>query len=129
MFDFFSYSTADDSILTKAFHLPNISASLLSRYKINDKIFTGLELFYVGKRYGRILPNQKINSTNNLVKDSKKRTLDGYFDINLSGQYQFSKNFGVTLDLKNLLNTKYEVWNYYQVRGTQVMFGLKYRFL
>ena len=56
---------------------------------------------------------------------SINRTLPAFVDINLGGQFNFNKSFGLYLEFKNILNKQYEQVNLYPVRGFQVLFGAK----
>lgn len=49
-------------------------------------------------------------------------------DLNVGGSYQFAKNFGVFLDVNNMLNNKRERWYNYPMVGLNFLAGLTARF-
>ena len=54
--------------------------------------------------------------------------LDGLFDINIGGEYWFSKNIGAFLDVNNLLNLKRQRWQNYPSFGLNLLGGITARF-
>jgi len=63
-------------------------------------------------------------------KDSENITRQGgvLFDLSLGGNYYFTKNIGVFLDINNLLNNKRERWYNYPTIGTNFMAGITAKF-
>lgn len=53
---------------------------------------------------------------------------DEFFDLGLGAEYLFSRNFSVFLNVNNLLNKKYMVWNLYRVPGIHVQGGITLSF-
>ncbi len=54
--------------------------------------------------------------------------LDPLFDINIGGEYWFSKNIGAFLDINNLLNLKRQRWQNYPNFGLNILGGITARF-
>lgn len=55
-------------------------------------------------------------------------TIPVAFNLGLSGQYDFLKRYSVFINLDNLLDSKYQRWNQYQVYGFNIFGGLKVKF-
>ena len=56
------------------------------------------------------------------------KTLPAAFDLNLSAQYAFLKNWHATLDVNNLLGSHYQRWYGYPMLGTNLRAGCVYTF-
>lgn len=56
------------------------------------------------------------------------RQEDVLLDLNVGASLQFTKNFGVFLDLNNILNNKRERWANYPTTGLNFLMGLTARF-
>lgn len=61
-------------------------------------------------------------------KENEKENRGGYFDINLSAEYNFYKNFSIFVIGNNLTNQKYQTFKGYKTLGAQVVGGLKIKF-
>ena len=99
---------------------PKINGELFGTYK-TDKWFAGTNLFFVGKRKGKlyeVLPAENFSTI----------TMDAYFDINFNGGYHFNDSFSVFLNLNNVLNNSYQRFNNFNVQGFQAMGGLTWKF-
>ena len=49
-------------------------------------------------------------------------------DANLLFDYKYNDRLGFFLNLYNLANQKYQIWNQYPVQGLNVMLGASYKF-
>jgi hypothetical protein len=119
--------TPSSTTLKHAYHKRAFDATLNGYYNIMDKIQVGGDVFFVGKRFGAV--NAPV------VADIKEYTLPSYVDVNTRVTYKFgelsAKSMGglrAWLELKNILGNQYEYWNFYPVRGFQVMGGVSYSF-
>ena len=68
------------------------------------------------------------SGTKYLLKGNTTRTNKGGTDLSLGASYDIKKNFGLWMDVNNVLNDKYERWNRYQVYGLNFMGGIILRF-
>ena len=80
-------------------------------------------IFYVGERKAQFY-NENPTDEPILITE----TLDGYFDINLAGNYKFNERLSFFLKLNNLANQKYEKWLNFPVQGIQILGGASYKF-
>ncbi len=117
--NFYSYSVGTDPVIKNPYQLPNLDVLITGTYAFESKLKIGLELYGASKRQGKSLYNL----------ENKERNIGGLFDMNLSSIYTVSKTLSVNLDLKNILNQKYELWNFYPVRGFQIFGGIKLNLL
>ncbi|MBL7815456.1 MAG: hypothetical protein JNL70_10610 [Saprospiraceae bacterium] len=62
------------------------------------------------------------------TKTGDIQRLNPLFDINIGGEYWFSKNIGAFLDINNLLNLKRERWQNYPNLGMNILGGFTARF-
>jgi len=58
---------------------------------------------------------------------SNINSIDGFFDLGLAFYYRLSKKFDLNLQLNNLLNKKYYLWNNYQEPKLNFLFGINYK--
>ncbi|MDB4174544.1 TonB-dependent receptor, partial [Bacteroidia bacterium] len=53
-------------------------------------------------------------------------TLDAINDLNLGIEYRYKKNISGFINVHNLLNQDYELWNNYQAQGFNVLAGVTF---
>jgi len=117
---FFSYNSEFES---EAWNLPEMKASLLMDYQINEKWFAGANFFYTGERKDR---EEIINQGGAL--GSRTITLDGFTDLNANVGYRFNDQLSIFAKGNNLLGDNYQRWSNFPVQGIQVMAGATYKF-
>lgn len=111
--DMYAYST--DKV-EAAWHRPTYRVTLNSGFNIVDKFLINADLIAQGGAKAFDL------ETNSAV------TLPAALELNAKLNYFFSKQFSVFIKGNNLLGSKYQIYQYYQVRGVQVLGGLTYMF-
>lgn len=111
--DYYSYSMKK---LDNPWHRPQYKAGFYSSYKMFDKVLLTVNLVSQGgaKAYD--------NETNSVV------TLKPAMNLDAKVRYFISKPFSVYVEGNNILNNKYFLYQYYQVRGVQVSAGLSWSF-
>lgn len=109
--------------LPEAWYLPNVRFNAGTDIAITDKLIVNANIFCVGNRKAQFYNE---NSTDEPIL--KTETLDGYFDVNLGGNYKFNERLSFFLKLNNLANQKYEKWLNFPVQGFQVLGGASYKF-
>jgi len=116
--DLNSYSVSTLKI-QKPFERPAFEWMVTGNYNIAHKITFGADLFFVGSRDATDLSFKQVT------------TLKPYIDLNVHASYAFAnvKGLKVFLELNNIFGNQYEVWNYYPVRGFQILGGVSYSFL
>ncbi len=113
--NYYSYAL-NNPLIQKPFHKPGLELGLGANYKIENKIVLGTNIFVMDKRYALLSNGKDIT------------TLKPVFDLNLNGTYKHSETLAFFVELNNLLNQQYQVWNNYPVRGIMVMGGVKINF-
>ncbi|RZS91884.1 TonB-dependent receptor domain-containing protein [Aquimarina brevivitae] len=115
-----SYTTDNEA---EAWNLPEVTATLMLNYQIDDNWSVGAQTFYVGER-------MDIDSTEAPTPSNPDPsiTLDSYMDANISVRYRFSDQLSVFVKGNNLLGNNYERWVNFPVQGIQVLGGLTYKF-
>ena len=116
-----TYSNYSSDVLDEVLNLPELTASVFGDFKFTDKIFGGVNLFYVGERI------DELQSTTALVT-SETITLDSYFDANLHVGYNITNRFTAFLKANNIANQEYQKWQSYPVQKLQILGGLTYKF-
>lgn len=111
--DYYSYTL---SKIEKPWHRPDFSSSILTRYKLDEKIIINAEFYYISGLMGKNPVSGKVTK------------LDPITDLNLRAEYRFSPAFSAYLQLNNIFAKKYQHYLYYPVKGINVLAGLTYQF-
>ncbi|MBZ9730157.1 TonB-dependent receptor [Salegentibacter sp. JZCK2] len=117
--EYFNYSTDNE---VEAWNLPDFKASLNADYQINEKWYTGANLFYIGERFDQ----ERVASAGEPTMSTV--TLDSFFDVNAHLGYRFNERLSIFAKGSNLLNNDYQRWTNFRVQGLQVLAGATYKF-
>lgn len=121
--NYFTYSTG---IQENPWYMPNYDLSLIGLYDLEDKIILELGAKLVGNREAQQIIYNELNAE---IIGINKISLKPYIDINLKGEYRYTPRMSFFLNLTNLANQKYDIYEGYKVQGIQVMIGATYSFL
>ncbi len=108
IFNYYNYSL---DILQNPFYKPEAELNLRASYKFNSKLNFGTELEFIGERYA-----------------SSFSKLEPYMLLNLDAEYKLTNNIYAFININNLFNTKYEIWNGYQNYRFHVLLGATFSF-
>jgi outer membrane receptor protein involved in Fe transport len=92
-------------------------------YQIDDKWYTGANLFYIGERKDQFFINDGITTTTQSIV-----TLDSYFDVNAHVGYHINNQLSVFVKGNNLANEGYQRWQNFPVQSIQILGGITYKF-
>lgn len=114
---------------TKALNIPTLTGTVAANYTLLDKkLLLGAKALFNNNKF----TNGYSVSTNLVDPIAQSEWTDGkvggFFDLNLSAEYQFHENFSIFALANNLLGKKYEIYKGYQVLGTQILGGIKFSF-
>lgn len=100
----------------KPWHLPTVSLNA--------------GIAYQGLLQGLILRGDVFfqNAVPVKAPDGSPDKLNTLLDLNASADYHFSKNIGAFAQVNNLLNNRYQRWQYYPMVGLNVLAGIRARF-
>ena len=100
--------------LAEAYYIPSTKVQLGGKYSMMEgRVNLGLDFnFLTAVKY----PENEFQKPN------------AVFDINLSGEYLFTENFGAFLQLNNLADSRYIRWQDYEGLGLNVLAGISVRF-
>lgn len=115
------YSSYSSDIVDEVLNLPELTASVFGDFKFSEKLYGGVNLFYVGERI------DELQSTTVLVTPETV-TLDAYFDANAHVGYHITNRFTAFLKANNIASQDYQRWQSYPVQTLQVLGGLTYKF-
>lgn len=100
----------------KPWHLPSFTLNAAAKYTTADKKGNiRLDLFIE-------------NGVPYIGSDGLAANLNGLFDLSVSGEYFFSKNFGAFMSINNLANNRRQRWYRYPTFGLNVLAGVSARF-
>jgi len=108
--NFYSYSLDTE---LEAWHLPTYDAALFATVRMADKIYINGGYFATSTRQARDLAG---NQT----------TLAAINDINVGAEYRYKKNISGFINVNNILNQRYEIWNNYRAQGLNVLAGVTF---
>ncbi|MCM4157694.1 TonB-dependent receptor [Gramella sp. AN32] len=115
----FSYNT---DVEQEAWNLPTAKASLNADYQINEKWYTGANLFYVGERKDEYRAVSLSDAQPEII------TLDSYLDANAHVGYRFNNQLSAFVKGSNLFSNNYQKWTDFDVQGIQFLAGATYKF-
>lgn len=121
---FSSYNTDAQS---QAWNLPQLKLGSSLAYIINEKWYTGAQVFYVGQRKDLISIQSDADVFPPIFFD-QTITLKPYFDINAHVGYKYNSRLTAYLKGNNLANQQYDRWANFPVQGIQVVLGANYKF-
>ncbi len=116
---YYEYSMGN---LAYAWHKPQYNLTFSTKYNMQNKIVTNLDVFAIGKQYAV----KSIEYKTKTKKVYSAKELDGFIDVNLSFEYRYTKILSVFLKFNNILSQKYYRYNYYPTQGFNVLAGFSY---
>ncbi|MDZ4839275.1 MAG: hypothetical protein SGJ04_04655 [Bacteroidota bacterium] len=107
------------STLRQAYYRAPVLARVKAGYNVNNQFKILADVYYSGKRYATTLGE---------VDDIQ---LNSFVDANLSINYQLQsvKGLNLYLEFRNVLASKYQLYQYYDARRFQVTGGVIFHFL
>lgn len=108
--NFYSYSMDTEQ---EAWHLPTYDAALFATVRLADKIYVNGGYFATSTREARDLAGNR-------------STLAAINDINVGAEYRYKKNISGFINVNNILNQRYEIWNNYRAQGLNVLAGVTF---
>ena len=115
--DFFNYSLNSTSPeFAQPWHLPRFKAAFNNTFFPVKGMAVTTDLYYLGG----------LNAWNG--ESARAFELKDIIDLNLGGRYELSKQFGVFLQLNNLLGVEYQRYLNYPSRGIQFLGGVSVSF-
>ncbi len=109
-----TYSLTNEA---EPWHVPAFTMSFTTRYNFKEKIFAGLDIIHIGKRYAKDMHNA-----------GQSFTLDPVWDLNLNLEYKYSEVLSMFLEFHNLFAQQYYIWNQYPTQKLNLLAGFSYKF-
>ena len=121
--DYFLYSTEAEA---HPWYQPTTRVTLSSSYNIEDKLMVTVDVFTEGKRKAKSL----VQHQEGVLESDGSYTVDlnGYADANLGIEYRYTKRLSAWLRFNNLMASRYQRWNLYNVQRFNAMMGATYSF-
>lgn len=111
--DYYAY-TVDE--VQEAWHRPTYKLTANASFNLYQKLIFHADLIAQGGMKAFDL------------QEGKTITLKGAFDLNFKAEYLFSESFSAFLQFNNITANKYQVYQYYPVRGFQLTAGITWSF-
>lgn len=111
--DYYAY-TVDE--VQEAWHRPTYKFTANASFNLYQKLIFHADLIAQGGMKAFDL------------QEAKTVTLKGAFDLNFKAEYLFSESFSAFLQFNNITSNKYQVYQYYPVRGFQLTAGITWSF-
>lgn len=116
---FSGYNISDnDTLKIGAWHRPTSRINIYTTYNLNNKIYFNFNFYYIGGIKARQFGTGKKEDV----------VLTPIVDASAKVEYKVSNSFSAFLELNNLLNKKYQLFQYYPTKGINVLVGLTYSF-
>jgi hypothetical protein len=107
------YKMAKES---NAWGLPGLEGNFTGKYTLLDNKVAVKTEIYIADKIERLAADGTSGKDGALV------------DVSLGGSYMVAKNFGVFLDINNILNNKRQRWHNYPNYGTNILVGVQAKF-
>ncbi|MAY85077.1 MAG: hypothetical protein CMP59_13185 [Flavobacteriales bacterium] len=120
------YTDFETKDLERAWHRPELTASLNTQYNLYDKLILGLDIIYWSEQYAP--KYDQVPNSNPVQLEQSVETLDAIFDLNLSFEYRYTKRLSAFIKFNNITGLNYEKYQDYPVQGFNVWGGLTYSF-
>ena len=104
--------------LSKAWHKPKYDFTIWWYYKLQDKIYFNSEIFITGQKYVK----------NILIQPDEFDVIESVVDLNLSIEYNYTKQISAFIKLNNILGNSYYYWYYYPTQKFNFIVGASYKF-
>jgi outer membrane receptor protein involved in Fe transport len=118
--DYFDYKMKHE---IRAWYKPQVKLSFAANYNLSDKIIVKADLFYLESQFAKTHVNGD-DSTGKIVAEE----LNNLFDVNIGGEYRYTKRLGFFLNLSNIMNARYLRYMNYPTQRFSLMGGLSYSF-
>ncbi len=113
------YNHYQMSSLLRPWYKPQVILSFAADYSIAEKIILKANVYYIGKQLA-----QSYDSNGDLAI----KQLNGFLDLNLGINYNYSRSLHLFVNLDNIANTHYDLWNNYPTQGILAMAGASFMF-
>lgn len=113
-----SFMTYSLDSLSEAYQKPSLTGNIGFSYMVTKQLKATAAMYYYGER-------KAYNVLTPALGDIK---MDPFVDLNIGLNYSLTNEFSIFLNVNNILNNDYQVFNGYPVHGIQIMGGLTYRF-
>ena len=111
----------------KPWQLPAIEGGIKGSYNLSDTIIVGLDIFYIGTRYAKVLQFDKYNGKG-IDFTTADRKLNGYVDASINAEYRYTKKLAAFIKLNNLAAQQYQIWNNYPSQRLNGLLGVNFSF-
>lgn len=115
-----NYYLYKPATLTRPYHKPDFDLTFSGIYNLQSKFILRADLFIVGKQWALSQTN------NNGVITLAPKQLPGYADINLEGEYRYSKMLSFFARFNNIANQRYYRWERYPSQRFNFMIGVTF---
>lgn len=115
--NYYLYKTKN---LTHAYHKPDFDLTFSGIYNLQSKFILRADLFFIGKQWAltQTIPGDNTTLTSKQLK--------GYADLNLEGEYRYSKMLSFFVRMNNIANQRYYRWERYPSQRFNFMIGLTF---
>ncbi len=121
--DYFLYGT---DVEEHPWYQPTTRLTLTTSYDLQDRLVVNLDIFTEGQRKAKSLVQMRDGET--AADGSYTVDLRGYADANLGVEYRYTKRLSGWVRLNNLLASRYQRWNLYNIQRFTAMMGATYAF-
>ena len=103
--------------LKEAWHMPEVELGARANFNVLKNVYASLGVKYLGERMAF-----------DISEEDQVKKLKGVVDLNIGGEYYFSKQWSFWVSVNNLAATKYYKWNGYPMQGLNAKAGVIYAF-
>ncbi len=115
--NYYLYKTKN---LTRAYHKPDFDLTFSGIYNLQSKIIVRADLFILGSQWAYT------QVTDNGVSNLKPKQIKGWADLNLEGEYRYSKMLSFFARFNNIAGQRYYRWERYPSQRFNFMLGVTF---
>lgn len=115
-----NYYLYQPKTLARPYHKPEFDLTFSGIYNLQSKFILRADLFFIGKQWALTQTQEEG------VTFLKPIQLKGLADLNLEGEYRYSKMLSFFVRVNNLTNQRYYRWERYPSQRLNFMLGLTF---
>lgn len=123
-----SYKSFQTTAEFKAWHMPNIEASIVAFYQIKNKLIGKAQMHFYGPQLAKSYESEGNDFVGNDGMEVYSETIAPIADINLGVEYRYTERLSGFLNINNVIAQRYQRWNQYPAQRINVMGGITFSF-
>lgn len=122
--DYFIYGSTGEQ--AHPWHQPVLKVTATGEYNLRNKIILQTEIYYVGERWAS--SEFPVGDVAANADGTYHYKLDPFADVNLKGEYRYTRRLSAWVQFNNLGAVRYQRWSAYRVQRPGALMGVTWAF-